>query len=87
MYKNPRARGKCLFLHRSGGCCTGSKQKTYLPVLVCINPHLTQGLVKRESQLTLGPSRLEGVGIYNAACAATTLIHYTPPPFDVGIVH
>jgi len=26
------------------------------------------------------------VKIYNAASAATTLIHYTPPPFDERIV-
>jgi len=31
-------------------------------------------------------SLLEGVEIYTAACAATTLIHYTPPPFDERIV-
>lgn len=31
-------------------------------------------------------SRLEGARTYNAACAATTLIHYTPPPFDDVIV-
>jgi hypothetical protein len=26
-------------------------------------------------------SHLEGVGNYHAACAAITLVHYTPPPF------
>ncbi|HEU0002288.1 MAG TPA: hypothetical protein VFQ36_15400, partial [Ktedonobacteraceae bacterium] len=30
-------------------------------------------------------SHLEGVGNYLAACAAITLVHYTPPPF-VGII-
>lgn len=32
-------------------------------------------------------SHLEGVENYWAACAATTFIHYTPPPFIAHIVH
>jgi hypothetical protein len=32
-------------------------------------------------------SHLEGVGNYHAACAAITLVHYTPPPFIAHIVH
>jgi hypothetical protein len=32
------------------------------------------------------PSVSEGVRILPAACAATPLIHGTPPPFNVGIV-
>ena len=32
-------------------------------------------------------SHLEGVGNYLAARAATTFIHYTPPPFIALIVH
>jgi len=28
-----------------------------------------------------------GVGNYLAACAAITLVHYTPPPFIALIVH
>ena len=31
-------------------------------------------------------SHLEGVGNYHAACAATTLVHYTPPPFVAIII-
>ena len=31
-------------------------------------------------------SHLEGVGNYHAACAATTLVHYTPPPFIAIII-
>ncbi len=31
-------------------------------------------------------SHLEGVGNYHAACAAITLVHYTPPPFIALIV-
>jgi len=31
-------------------------------------------------------SHLEGVGNYLAACAAITLVHYTPPPFIALIV-
>jgi hypothetical protein len=37
------------------------------------------------NRLTPVTSHLEGVGNYLAACAAVTLVHYTPPPF-VGII-
>ncbi len=38
-----------------------------------------------KSALTPTTSHLEGVGTY--ACAATSLIHCTPPPFNDPIVH
>ncbi len=36
--------------------------------------------------LTPDTSLLEGVRVHITACAATTLIHYTPPPFIERIV-
>ena len=55
-----------------GGRCTGRKR----------SPPTS------ELEAALGPatSHLEGVGNHRAAHAATTFIHYTPPPFIALIV-
>ncbi len=61
-----------LHRHYSGERCTGRDYKfTYQ--LAC-------------ADLTPDTSHLEGVGNYLAACAAITLVHYTPPPFIALIV-
>src|SRR5215472_3845052 len=55
-----------------GRCCTGRNYKfTYQRAC---------------SGLAPDTSHLEGVGNYLAACAAITLVHYTPPPFIALIV-
>ena len=53
---------------------------------VFFNPHLAREPGVRDGGLKPDPSLLEGAGISITACAATTLIHYTPPPFIEGIV-
>src|SRR5215467_13856036 len=59
--------------HYSGERCTGRDYKfTYQ---------------QARADLTPVTSHLEGVGNYLAACAAITLVHYTPPPFIALIVH
>jgi hypothetical protein len=59
--------------HYSGERCTGRDYKfTYQ---------------QASADLTPVTSHLEGVGYYLAACAAITLVHYTPPPFIAIIVH
>jgi hypothetical protein len=69
--KNPRVTA-CLFRYYSGECCTGRDYK----------------LTYQRACADLAPvtSHLEGVGNYHAACAAITLVHYTPPPFIALIV-
>ena len=69
--KNPRVTA-FLNRHYSGERCTGRDFNfTY-----------------QRTEPTLAPvtSHLEGVGNYLAACAAITLVHYTPPPFIAFIV-
>ncbi len=63
------------------------KQPTSAGVDISFNPHLTVSQMLREGWLTPIPSLLEGVRSYYATCAASTLVHYTPPPFDECIVH
>jgi hypothetical protein len=65
--------------HRQEECFT-----TYHAVFSTLTRLLSQ--VAKKASLTLCPPRLEGVRIREAACAATRLIHYTPPPFDERIV-
>ncbi len=60
------------FCHYSGERCTGRDYKfTYQQACADLAPVT---------------SELEGVGNYHAACAAITLVHYTPPPFIALIV-
>jgi hypothetical protein len=69
--KNPRATA-CLISPLLWGRCTGRDYKfTYQRAC---------------ADLTPDTSHLEGVGNYLAACAAITLVHYTPPPFIALIV-
>ena len=86
VYKNPRATLQfCSPL--LWGCCTSRKNHTTCQ-LFCSNPHQAPARCEEwAGELTPIPSLQEGVGIfYLAACAATRLIHYTPPPFDDAIV-
>jgi hypothetical protein len=74
MYKNPRVKANLTDAITLGGRCTGRKHYYYLPVSC-------------EAALPPATSHLEGVGNHYAACAATTFVHYTPPPFVALIVH
>jgi hypothetical protein len=69
--KNPRATASLIFAIALGSAAQVGNIKTYLPVI--------------SNRLTPVTSHLEGAGNYLAACAAITLVHYTPPPF-VGII-
>lgn len=86
MYKKPRAMLNLLSTFALG---VPHKQEEIhnLPV-VFFNPHQARpGVKSGYGELVPIPSLQEGVKIfYLAACAATSLIHYTPPPFDVAIV-
>jgi hypothetical protein len=62
-----------VLLHKQEATC-------YLPVF--FQPSPSSKARQERNELALDPSRLEGVRSYTAACAATTFMHYTPPPFD-----
>ncbi len=75
------------FVHLcSGGAAQAGRSSQ--PASCFSNPHQAQpGVKSGRSELAPNPSLQEGVKIfYLAACAATRLIHYTPPPFDDAIV-
>jgi len=55
-------------------------------VLTFLSTLIWFGQMRWEGWLAPIPSLLEGVKIYYATCAASTLVHYTPPPFDERIV-
>jgi len=69
--KNPRATASSNFAIALGSAAQVGIIKTHLPVI--------------SNRLKPATSHLEGAGNYLAACAAITLVHYTPPPF-VGII-
>jgi hypothetical protein len=69
--KNPRATASLNFAIALGSAAQVGIIKTHLPVI--------------SNWLTPVTSHLEGDGNFIAACAANTLVHYTPPPF-VGII-
>ena len=86
MYKKPRAILNLLFTFALG--VPHKQEETHNLPVVFSNPHQARPGVKSGcGELVPNPSLQEGVKIfYLAACAATRLIHYTPPPFDDAIV-
>ncbi len=79
--KKPRVRAEFFRLHSGSAAqagCSLHPTSMFIPTFIKYNY-----LILRDGWLTPIPSLLEGVGIYTAACAAYTLIHYTPPPFNV----